>query len=529
MPSDWAGNYLILLRLLVNQLSKQPTDTLPPVVCGLLSSLLPPLDDLAHFRSDLAGRLRATSDRLIWFREAELAEVCAVLDGLHAYDSSRVTGADMAALTERLVASEATVGGPYLTRSGLLQVSTNAFVQQTLHWLAEPLPNVSSLLISGSDHFKSPQFSPAEQTLLYVLEHRPRGVSPEHLEQLQAYSQLFVAALAAQLVYQSEQDLPADAGLANLAASVYAQTWSVVAIEEPLAGKTRSMLADVILADANYEIAGLAWMYGQAIGHKVPATNLYVQLGTANAYAWAAYTIYDDFLDEEGEPNLLPTGNYLMRACLRKYQNVLPSSVTFQIFVEAALSTVDAANTFETLSLRFPTTPTTIAIDMVPPYESLDLLADRALFHALGPMGVLAATGDTIGGNIWQQTLEAFRHYLIARQLNDDIHDWVKDLRAGQISFVVASLLRYLGTTPGVYNLSDLVDYARPVFRQDVLPAICEIALQHIAEAKQMPTPNYTTFAHSRLMQLFTNVESSMHAALKQRTTSLDFINQLHL
>ena len=531
MPAEWA-TYLALARFLVHTISKQPAETLPPVVAGLLSSLLPPQADLAPLRADLAEYLRRTSDRAAWFQEAELAEVCAVLDGLHSYDSGLVTGTDMAVLLERLVDAEERVGGPYRELDGLPHPSTNAFVNQVLTWAAEPLPNVSALLSHADRLFVPKRQAPVEKTMLYVLKQADTGAEAllPHLQQLRDYSHLIIAALGAQILHQSEQYHPVDRSLSTHAKTIYARSQELPVTEEPLAAKTKHMLRTVVQADYNHEIAALPWMYGQTIGYTSRSRHtLYKHLGIANVYAWAAYTIYDDFLDDEGDPTLLATANYLLRALTREYYAALPDTPSFQTFVEKSLTTIDTANTYETTYLRFAATASTITVGPLPQYGNEDLLADRALFHVLGPMGVLAAVDEKIGGATWNQTLKAFRHYLIARQLNDDIHDWVKDLRAGQISFVVAALLRYLGTSPGIYNLDELLEHARPVFWQNVLPTICNTALEHIAEAKRMPAPDPNLFTNSHLMQLFTNVESSMHAADRQRVVSQEFIGRLHL
>jgi len=523
MATNWSA-YLALIRYRASQLAEQPVDTLPGVVCGLLAALLPPLAELAALRARLGGRLRSISNQAAWFQDVGLGEVCAVLDGLHTTNPGLVTGADMAAFIQRLIAAETVAGGPYRESDGRLHAATNAFVNQTLMWAAEPLPNVSGFLAQARPRFTGASLTDAEKTLLYVL--GSNGPAPAYLHQLQAHSQLFLDALAARIVYQAGQST--DDALSAYARSVYAHRPSLGG-QEPFAGKTLGMLETVVRADTNHEIAALAWMYGQACRGTQPAAALYGHCGVANVYAWTAYTIYDDFLDEEGDPSLLATANYCFRAMLREYRAALPDAEEFQAFIESTLSTVDAANAYETTSLRFAATAGMLTIGTLPDYGTADLLADRALFHIIGPMGALAATGEPVGSETWDKTVTAFRHYLIARQLNDDIHDWVKDLQRGQVSYVVTALLRYLGTTPGTYHLDELLGHARPIFWQAVLPGLCNTALEHIALAKQMPAADRAVFENSRLMQLFDYVESSMQAAKRQRDTGQNFMSALRL
>ncbi|HSX15525.1 MAG TPA: hypothetical protein VLF40_01935 [Candidatus Saccharimonadales bacterium] len=527
MGTNWS-TYVALLRFHTVKLAVQSVDTLPAAACGLLGSLLPPLDSLAPLRTRLAGRLRGICDQAAWYSQAELGEICAVLDGLHALSPGLVSGADLAAFIQRLLGSEIAPGGPYREVDGMLHASTNAFVNQTLHWVAEPLPNVSGFLAQADRLFASAKLTDAEKLLLHALSsHGP--AQTKHMLELQTHGQLLTAALAAQIVYQAEQGTGSDDAFATHLRTVYAYSRPHSSHPEPFAGKTHGMLRRVVRADANHEIAALAWMYGHACRPAQLNAAVYEHFGVANVYAWTAYTIYDDFLDEEGDPSLLATANHCLRAMLREYHDALPESGGFQAFVEETLATVDVANTYETTSLRFAVTADAITIGSLPDYGAADLLAERALFHIIGPMGVLAAGGEPVGSSTWTGSLTAFRHYLIARQLNDDIHDWVKDLQRGQVSYVVAALLRYLGTTPGTYHLGELLGHARPIFWQNVLPDLCDTALEHIALAKQMPAVDRTAFENSQLMQLFDYVESSMHAAKRQRDTSHDFINALRL
>jgi hypothetical protein len=293
-------------------------------------------------------------------------------------------------------------------------------------------------------------------------------------------------------------------------------------LSEPFYSNTRSMLEQVIQADTNQEISQLAWYYGSALRALPTAINpeVYVRFGTANLFAWSAYTIYDDFLDGEGRPTLLGTANYSLRAMLRQYYAALPAASGFNEFVEHVLTVVDQANAYETSYMRFAVTHQAVTIERLPDFGGCDLLADRALFHIIGPMGVMAAAGIGSDDERWQHTLQAFRHYLIARQLNDDIHDWVKDLEAGQATYVVVELLRFLNVTPGTYALERLLPYARQQFWQAVLPRVCETALDHIAAARRELAYGLPMTAKNHITRLFDYTEDSMLAAGLERQRS---------
>jgi|GEM_PF-1260670 len=530
MLLEWCAQLCVWRRRTVPLQSLQPA-TLPPLVGGLLASLLPATDTLQPLRTKLATQLRQTLQPT-WMEAASLAELCAVIDGLHSLEASAITGDDVAILVQRLLKAELAVGGPYGDADGSPEEITNALVNQCLSWVAEPLPNVTAFLANTQTvPADLSDITLVERSLLAAL--RPAdSTAPLHTQQLQRHGDLFIAALLAQIATQLDTTTQASRPVAtdaDLAQAIYTQSLERFKITaEPFAGATNGMLRRVVTADADHEIATLAAMYG-ATRSLTPRRKLYEILGIANIYAWAAYTIYDDFLDEEGTPQLLGSANYTYRAMVRTYRAALPQHAAFQDFVEQTLAVVDAANTRETSLFRFDTTAGLLTIDSLPDYGDAGLLADRALFHVIGPMAVLAAEGEPVGSAAWNETLDAFRHYLIARQLNDDIHDWVDDLRAGQASYVVVAVLRYLDVPPGTYRLEELLQQARQVFWQAVLPELCDTATAHIAAARGMPQTDPELFEHSPLAHLFDTVAASMQAARQKRSFSYDLLKHFSL
>lgn len=465
---------------------------------------------------------------------ADLGEVFAALDGLQAYDDKLVTGSDVASAAQRLIQSEVSVGGPYYSSGyssgNRLSPVANACVAQCLIWLAAPLPklmeyltqNVADLRIESSDYILTSIIAAHQTGFLYDKEY----------DYVQQYMHLLRAALGSeiQVCYWQHQLDPVPNVPLPIKADIYPNIYHKYLEQTPLSQtpfgiNTRAMLEQVVQADANREISQLAWYYGTAlIGIPQIHAGTYEILGLANIYAWAAYTIYDDFLDEEGQPVMLATANFSMRSMVRLYHGALPDSDVFQAFVERVLCIVDEANTLETTTLRFAVSDTIITIDRLPDFGECAILADRALFHVLGPMGVLAATGVVAGDMAWDKTLAAFRHYLIARQLNDDIHDWVKDLRAGQATYVVVELLRYLNVTPGCYAYNELLPYARQQFWQHVLPQVCETGMAHISAARQLLGDALPLSDNNRVTDLFNYVEDSMRAAKALRIRSRDML-----
>ena len=72
----------------------------------------------------------------------------------------------------------------------------------------------------------------------------------------------------------------------------------------------------------------------------------------------------------------------------------------------------------------------------------------------------------------------------MARQLNDDIHDWAKDLRSGHCSYVVTKLLKGVKINKGSYAHQQLHDHLQAYFWQKGFLEISTDILNEVAAAK---------------------------------------------
>lgn len=156
-----------------------------------------------------------------------------------------------------------------------------------------------------------------------------------------------------------------------------------------------------------------------------------IKLGAANIFGWIAYTIYDDFLDDEGDPSLLPLATISLRQLTYVFDTFPFRKKRIQKLFHTTLNTVDQANARELQMRTSGTTPT-----------QLDYLADKSIGHALGPLTVLLLLGYTQESREFQYIKSFFTHYLVVKQLNDDAHDWEEDLKKGQMTPVISLLLQ---------------------------------------------------------------------------------------
>lgn len=203
-----------------------------------------------------------------------------------------------------------------------------------------------------------------------------------------------------------------------------------------------------------------------------------VSLGVISLCGWIAYSIYDDFLDNEGNPFDLPIANY----CLKKIMSELKTSADGDFYDLSLdiLNRMDVANVWELKNARLPCERKGMRYEDV--YDNLDVLADRSMGHALGSILILSKLGYSSGSIEASAIFDFFKNYIIARQLNDDLRDCFEDLKAGNISPAVAMLLEIVAEN-GI-DPDNEVEINKIIWN-GVLPFICRKSLEYSGKATE--------------------------------------------
>lgn len=239
-----------------------------------------------------------------------------------------------------------------------------------------------------------------------------------------------------------------------------------------LRAQAKNALERIRTVDKSRHIALLPQLFCAALGSqgKAISDSLIISLGQANLYGWIAYTIYDDILDGEDARAQLSAANVCLRELTTIFQTSLPDKPSFHALAQDTLDTIDAANTWEILHCRSVQNP--------PEYSDLSRLADRSLGHALGPLAIVFSLGYKPESTEIQTVTNLFCHYLIARQLNDDMHDWEEDLRRGQVNAVGAQLLRAMPEGGP--------EKWRAFFWETEVVDMCERVIEHIEKSRKL-------------------------------------------
>lgn len=230
-------------------------------------------------------------------------------------------------------------------------------------------------------------------------------------------------------------------------------------------------------------------------------------LRKADQAGWVAYTIYDDFWDNEGDPLLLGKANQGARKSIRCFRRAVPGR-KFARLVEATFVTMDNANTWEVAMARDR--------QQLPDYGDLRQLALRSWGWLLAPTAVMVAQGHSVNGRAVLQLREFLKHYIIARQLFDDAHDWQEDLAASRVTYVVACMLKKVQSTDS--------DVLRVHFWSQTMPEIEELIGSHLVQARKLLLSSRQLPYKKDFLNLLDSLENSLQTTKRERSVAQAFI-----
>lgn len=469
-------------------LTRRRLDQLSPIDAAIVLQVLPAHPATLPARSRLAAQMQKLSTPQ-WIRNGALGEVFAAHTALFVYSPTTCSNTTLALLIERLLLAESAVGGPY--RQGVVvDASANAHIAAFARTVAKPLPRVEQYVKSNRRALSMLAFValkgrplPTRRGLLYtalaVLANPGAAdvrlvalCKAQHKDNLWhgepgviLTSAVVLAALAA---YQEYMAAAAEQN-ARLDVAECARQALCAHAPEPLRSQLLASATRVCSSGSGREIMLLPLFFAPADKRKTSC-----RLGAANVCGWIAYTIYDDIIDGDAVASrMLPVANVTMRASMSLLTEYLPHPYVARVF-----SAMDAASAWELQHCRFAVQGGTIHVGALPRYRTGSVLAARSFAHALGPLAFAESRHAA-------HTAAAFRHYLISRQLHDDLSDWRHDLSRGHISFVVVALLRAMRVRPGDYVLSELMTRAEHLFKRRIAADVCRLIMRHTQTARR--------------------------------------------
>jgi len=285
-----------------------------------------------------------------------------------------------------------------------------------------------------------------------------------------------------------------------------------------------SLLDTTAKSDLRHEIMLLPYWWNVSLGRKTDRTC--AVLGVINLFGWIAYRIYDDMLDSHLRSgkfsDVLPIANILHTEILIMFQEAVPKKY-WSIFTEI-MKKLEYANFWEQRYCRLQVTENKISLKRLPHFGDLSIIADKSMGHALGPITLshMDKSEQTVA-----MTKKFFSHYLIARQLNDDAHDWKNDLEKGCITPVNCLLLKdwkksHRGTQ---LNLANDMKKLEKLFWNKTITSVSRDIFKHITTARAILTAINPLSNPFYLHALLDPLESAAQKALTERQKILDFVD----
>lgn len=206
--------------------------------------------------------------------------------------------------------------------------------------------------------------------------------------------------------------------------------------------------------------------------------NLITELGLINAYFWTSFIIYDDAWDKEEcfQESLLPIANFMSRQVYIYYEKAFKQ---YSFDHKHLLDKADASNYKEIKECRYEVDieNNRIRISSINKnlYKNYLNKYYPAASHMFGPLIILASLGYNLKSKQVRVVEAFYKNYLIARQLSDDLTDFISDLKKGHLSTVVHETLMQLKMTSEEYEIDKLI----VVFFEKTLAVICKRIIDH--------------------------------------------------
>ncbi|HEV7702397.1 MAG TPA: hypothetical protein VGO63_03085 [Candidatus Paceibacterota bacterium] len=285
-----------------------------------------------------------------------------------------------------------------------------------------------------------------------------------------------------------------------------------------------------ILGNPDKQMALMPYYMKMALGKKAyrVSKKTVADMCVANIFFWTAFVIYDDFWDEdeEADPKLLPVANLLARSYIDLFGSLCGAKGDFNSFFHKLMDELDTANAWETSHCRARIQGNILEIPIpLPRYGNYINKYRPPSGHIMGPLAVLVMSGYKIDSKEAVFLIEYFKHYLIAMQMNDDMHDWEEDIRRGHISTVVDMLLRDFGVHRKTINLETDMEELRHIFWFTTLPKIAQKALNHTKKSEAALLLMKSLSDRASLEYFIYSNQKIAEKALKEQHQSVQFLN----
>lgn len=188
-------------------------------------------------------------------------------------------------------------------------------------------------------------------------------------------------------------------------------------------------------------------------------------------------------MDTAHGTKLLPVANTFLLELSCIYGDLLKSAPKGLDLFKTLIARMEAGNLWELSYARMQVLNGVFVL----PEQDIPFLpmqpAEKSIGHSLAPLIFSFIQSDRPEVFDGAAILRFFEHYLTARQLNDDAHDWFEDICVGQLTMVNTMVLRGCGGKVPVDVIGQKLTMQR-YFWNTVLPHIAQTITYHVTEAR---------------------------------------------
>ncbi len=141
----------------------------------------------------------------------------------------------------------------------------------------------------------------------------------------------------------------------------------------------------------------------------------------------------------------------------------------------------------------------------------------------MGPIAIVMLLGLKHDSRQGKRILSFFTHYLIARQLNDDAHDWLEDLRAGRINSVGANVLANYDRKTISFQRDER--NLQKLFWDEVIPQVAKDIFKHTKAARLALSSAGIVKRPDKLLSLLDRPETAARQALEEAKKMREFLS----
>ena len=305
-------------------------------------------------------------------------------------------------------------------------------------------------------------------------------------------------------------------------------------LAEPLRGETMGQIDKMLSRDRDHQITLMPYWCGKILEpHKIPNKDL-VQLCLASLYGWVAYTMFDDILDGDAESRTLPAANHFYDLLAKSALTPKDPFGSIPELFHSIIGRTNQANSWEIKHCQIPIVRGVVHLPKnLPDYGDYKILADKSSGHSFGALAAVLLAGRDKKSRQFRGMEKFFRHYIIAKQLTDDAHDWEADLQRGRLNAASLLLLKkWRQTNHKTATLNPLksLKKLRYMFWSEVILELTALINGHCLKARQALEQNFSSGRSAATTKLLSFIDPLQNAAAKaahESRATLEFFKKI--